>query len=92
MKKLALSVSTFAVGLTLMNAVAHAQPACCVITAIDSAAITAKAKVNASGQMFLFRVADRKLFATLRVGQPVYANFRLAGVPGRPDNLLQHRR
>jgi hypothetical protein len=53
---------------------AQARP-CCVITALDSRAATATAKEDGTSRTFVFKVTDAKLFATIRVGTPVYANF-----------------
>jgi hypothetical protein len=58
---------------------AHADNACCVITAINkkTGVVTAKetGKENASGRPFEFKVTDSRLLNSLRVGQGVYANF-----------------
>jgi hypothetical protein len=48
---------------------------CCAITALDARAATATAKENGTSRTFVFKVPDAKLFATVRVGTPVYANF-----------------
>jgi hypothetical protein len=48
---------------------------CCAITALDAHAATATAKENGTSRTFVFKVTDAKLFATIRVGTPVYANF-----------------
>jgi hypothetical protein len=48
---------------------------CCAITALDAQAATATAKENGTSRTFVFKVPDARLFATVRVGTPVYANF-----------------
>jgi hypothetical protein len=48
---------------------------CCAITALDARAATATAKENGTSRTFVFKVPNAKLFATIRVGTPVYANF-----------------
>jgi hypothetical protein len=48
---------------------------CCTITAVDAQAATATAKENGTSRTFVFKVPDAKLFAKVRVGTPVYANF-----------------
>ena len=48
---------------------------CCSITAIDAKTGIISANENANGAAFQFRLADAKLLLSLRVGQPVYANF-----------------
>lgn len=52
-----------------------AAQACCSITGADPKSGIASARVAATGQSFEFKVPDRRLFDSLRVGQPVYANF-----------------
>jgi hypothetical protein len=54
--------------------------ACCAITGLDAKGQTASAKVTATGQSFEFQVLDRRLFDSLKVGQPVYANFKTGQV------------
>jgi hypothetical protein len=53
----------------------RAAGACCTVTAMDARTGTATAVETATGQTFEFHVPNPKLFATLRVGTPVYANF-----------------
>lgn len=48
---------------------------CCAITALDPRAATVTAKENGTSRTFVFKVPDAKLFATVHVGTPVYANF-----------------
>jgi hypothetical protein len=54
----------------------RAATECCKVTAIDARTGTATAVEAATGRTFEFHVANPKLFATLRVGTPVYANFK----------------
>jgi hypothetical protein len=48
--------------------------ACCAVTAIDASAGQATAKVNATGQTFVF-TASPAVLSSLQVGQAVFANF-----------------
>src|SRR5271169_1742630 len=54
----------------------RAAPECCKVTAIDVRTETATAVENVTGRTFEFHVANPKLFATLHVGTPVFANFK----------------
>ena len=47
---------------------------CCAITAIDAATALVTAR-HTSGRNFQFRVGDRALLRTLKIGQAVYAHF-----------------
>jgi hypothetical protein len=66
-------------GLTAMAGLASTGRAqvkpCCTITTLDARSTTATARENAIGRTFVFKVTDAKLFAAVRVGQGVYANF-----------------
>jgi hypothetical protein len=53
-----------------------AGQACCAITGLDVGSGTASARAAAMGQTFTFTVGDRKLLGSLKIGQPVYANFK----------------
>jgi hypothetical protein len=53
----------------------RAAPYCCTVTAIDVRTGTATAIETATGRTFEFHVPNPRLFATVRVGTPVYANF-----------------
>lgn len=48
---------------------------CCAITVLDPRAATATAKENGASRTFVFKVPNARLFATVHVGTPVYANF-----------------
>jgi hypothetical protein len=63
-----------ALALVALAGRAEVKP-CCAITALDAQAATATAKENGTSRTFVFKVPDAKLFATVRVGTPVYANF-----------------
>jgi hypothetical protein len=53
----------------------RAAPYCCTVTAIDARTGTATAVETATGRTFEFHIPNPRLFATVRVGTPVYANF-----------------
>lgn len=71
----ALALLSVLAGLLLVSAQARAAAPCCAITAVDSRTGVVTARVNASGQMFTFQLANRALLPRLRTGQPVFANF-----------------
>jgi len=54
---------------------AHAAPPCCSITAINQQSEIVTAKVNATGQVFEFKVTSQVSLQSLRVGEAIYANF-----------------
>jgi hypothetical protein len=63
------------------------QAPCCSITAIDARARLVTAKDANTGKSFQFRVTDRRLLGSLKVGQNVYADqaAKKAGIaPGEP--------
>lgn len=63
-------------GVLLLSSAGRAQvKPCCTITALDARSDTATARENATSRVFVFKVSDARLFASLRVGQGVYANF-----------------
>ncbi len=53
----------------------RAATPCCGVTAIDVRTGTATAVETATGRTFEFHIPNPRLFATVRVGMPVYANF-----------------
>jgi hypothetical protein len=59
---------------------APAGLACCAIMGLDAKGGTVSARATATGQAFSFAVTDRRLFDSLKVGQPVYANFKTGQV------------
>lgn len=64
------------VGVLLLSSAGRAQvKPCCTITALDARSDTATARENATSRVFVFKVSDARLFASLRIGQGVYANF-----------------
>ena len=50
-------------------------PACCSIVRIDTERLVVTGRETATGFTFKFAVKTRRLLATLKVGQPVWANF-----------------
>lgn len=65
---------------TPTSAPAPAGTACCAITGLYAKGGTVSARATATGQAFSFAVTDRGLFDSLKVGQPVYANFKTGQV------------
>lgn len=59
----------------LDSAAVVAAPACCSIVRIDRAVSTVTARETATGFTFRFTVKNRRLIASLKVGQPVWADF-----------------
>lgn len=58
---------------------------CCSISAIHTASGIVTGYEKATGRKFQFKVIDTKLLFGLRVGQPVYANFKTMRVSVRSD-------
>ena len=54
---------------------AAAATPCCAITEINAGTTTVSAKETATGRMFSFKVTNPNVLKSLKVGQPVYANF-----------------
>ncbi len=50
-------------------------PACCSIVRIEASASVVTARETATGFTFRFSVKNRRLLATLKIGQPVWADF-----------------
>jgi Cu/Ag efflux protein CusF len=63
----------------------NAPPPCCSISAIHTASGIVTGYEKATGRKFQFKVMDTKLLYGLRVGQPVYANFKTMRVSVRSD-------
>ena len=63
---------------------APAAAPCCAITAIDAGTATVNAKETTTGRTFSFKVTNANLLRSLKMGQPVYANFatRQASIDG----------
>jgi hypothetical protein len=62
-----------------------APASCCTIRSIHLASGMVTGYEKATGRNFLFKVADTKLLVGLKVGQPVFANFRTMRVSLRSD-------
>jgi hypothetical protein len=60
---------------TLSNADSTAPPACCSIVRIESAKSLVTARETATGFTFRFTVKNRRLLGTLKISQPVWADF-----------------
>jgi hypothetical protein len=54
---------------------APAQPSCCSIVRIDTAHSIVTARETATGYTFRFEVKARRLRRTLKIGQPIWADF-----------------
>jgi hypothetical protein len=52
-----------------------AAPACCLVVRIDSERSIVTARETATGFTFRFAVKTRRLLATLKIGNPVWADF-----------------
>ncbi|HEY7649052.1 MAG TPA: hypothetical protein VID04_08620 [Methylomirabilota bacterium] len=63
----------------------NAPAPCCRISAIHLASGIVTGSDKTSGRRFQFRVADTKLLFGLRVGQPIFANFKTMRVSLRSD-------
>lgn len=50
-------------------------PACCAIVRIDARAALVTARETTTGFTFRFAVKTRRLLGTLKIGQPVWADF-----------------
>ena len=57
------------------NSYPQAPPPAASVTSVDARTGVVTAKVNASGQQFEFTLSNAAQVKTLRIGQPVYANF-----------------
>ncbi|HXG01786.1 MAG TPA: hypothetical protein VNO23_00010 [Candidatus Binatia bacterium] len=80
------SSGAWASGVQPRSSGVNVRPACCAVTAIDTTTGLVTAR-DGPGRSFQFRVADRAVLGSLRVGQPVYADFttnHVALTPGRP--------
>ncbi|MGQ0639594.1 MAG: hypothetical protein ACT4P6_02320 [Gemmatimonadaceae bacterium] len=52
-----------------------APPACCAIVRIEAAKSLVTARETATGFTFRFAVKNKRLLGTLKIGQPVWADF-----------------
>ena len=59
----------------LDSAALVATPACCSIVRIEQARLVVAARETATGFTFRFAVKSKRLLATLKIGQPVWADF-----------------
>jgi hypothetical protein len=64
----------------------RAATPCCGIVNIGTAGVVT-ARETATGRTFEFQVADRRLLATLKIGQSVYADFTTMQVSVQPDGV-----
>src|SRR5690348_3781073 len=69
-----LLLGLFAFGLLLAGAPAALGEPCCTITAINGQTGAVTARVNATGQLFQFKLNNRAQLGQLKLGQPIYAN------------------
>lgn len=71
--------------LSLVSAAeSRAATPCCAIVEIGAAGVVT-AREAATGRTLEFRVADRRLLSSLKVGQPVHADFTTMQVSVEPD-------
>lgn len=68
------------------SAAALATPACCSIVRIEPAALVVTARETATGFTFRFTVKNRRLLATLKIGQLVWADFVAKTVKLKADD------
>ena len=61
-------------------------PACCLIVRIDPDRSLVTARETATGFTFRFTVKARRLLGTLKVGQPVWADFASRTVKLKADD------
>jgi hypothetical protein len=66
---------------------AGAVEPCCGITAIDAKTQTVTASETSTRRTFQFKVADTKVLTSLKVGQPVHADFKTMKVSLNPDGI-----
>jgi hypothetical protein len=81
-----LAVLSIATALLLFAAQSRGATPCCAIIELGAAGVVS-ARETATGRTFEFRVADRRVLATLEVGQPVYADFTTMRVSVQPDGI-----
>lgn len=63
-----------------------ATPACCSIVRIEAAAAVVTARETATGFTFRFHIRSRRLLTSLKVGQPVWADFVAKTVKLKADD------
>lgn len=54
---------------------AAAMPACCLVVGVDSATSIVTARETSSGYTFKFKVSNKRLLNSLKLGDKVWANF-----------------
>lgn len=64
-----------------------ATPACCSIVRIETAKSLVTARETATGFTFRFTVKNRRLLATLKISQPVWADFAAKTVKLRATDI-----
>jgi hypothetical protein len=69
----------------LVSTPADAVEPCCGITAIDAKTQTVTASETSTRRTFQFKVGDAKALSTLKVGQPVHADFKTMKVSLNPN-------
>jgi hypothetical protein len=79
----ALSIAAFLLGFAADSRAA--APCCGIVSVAGSGIVTARE--TATGRTFEFQVADRRMLATLKPGQPVHADFTKMRVSVEPDGL-----
>lgn len=61
-------------------------PACCSIVRVQPATMMVTARETATGFTFRFSVKNRRVLATLKIGQPVWADFAAKTVKLKADS------
>lgn len=82
----AMSQSRDSVKTPVDSVAALATPACCSIVRIEAAALVVTARETATGYTFRFNVKKRRVLATLKIGQPVWADFVAKTVKLKADS------
>jgi len=80
-----ISMSTATLLLAFAGESLAASPCCGIVSVDPSGAVSARE--TATGRTFEFQVADRRLLSTLKVGQPVHADFKTMKVSVHTDGL-----
>jgi len=80
-----ISMSTATLLLAFAGESLAASPCCGIVSLDPSGAVSARE--TATGRTFEFQVADRRLLSTLKVGQPVHADFKTMKVSVHTDGL-----
>ena len=64
-----------------------ATPACCSVVRIDAKQSLVSARETATGFTFRFTVKSRRLLATLKISQPVWADFAAKTVKLKAEDI-----